>query len=346
MSQIVNVPNCESNLGRSVKDFMYVESNKPQQLPKKFYQRKMNISFKEAEKQLDQELTEFFKTTELDLKSIKIYHSSHTLASCLKISKFKQEANGLSLVIFNFNNHHSLFHFTVCSKEDNFSRLEGRVYAKRKALHALKKQNINGLYKYPTEDKYQSSVNPFKIGNWVVKNHILKTKEKPVVEINPLKYQDEDKLLGMAKEVLSTKYNVDIESIRLHTQYIRFYKTALFSHGLVCTPDWFKTLNQEGKELISNGGYTAYAMLAKLKDKDEKQVFITFSRCSNEEAFEKSYGRKQCLINFIKDNLEIFSYKTPVDNMKAALVKVAEQVFQHAINVEIVSDKEEELTKV
>lgn len=346
MTQIVNVPSCEQNLGHSVADFMFVESNQPEPLSKRLYQSKMNSVFKVTEQELDIDIANFFKEkTDLVLKSSKIYHSSHLLASCLNVAKFKNYANGLSFLYLEFENHSPLFFYTVCSKQDNFSRLEGRVYAKRKALYALNSKGIDGLYSYPTLPEYASSINPFKVGNWIVKHKILPEREKAPIYVNPLKYENEDRLLAMAKELISQKYDINLDTIRLHTQHIRFYETALFSHGLVCTPEWFNNLQQEGKKLISTGGYTMYAMVGTKKDSDEKEVFVAASRCSNEEAFVKAYGRKQCLINFIKDQVEVYKLSQPVESMNSALISLAEQAFKHAINVEIVSTNESSLVK-
>lgn len=346
MTQIVNVPSCEQNLGHSVADFMFVPSNTPEPLSKRLYQSKMNSVFKATEKELDSDLIEYFKTkTDLILKSMKVHHSSHLLSSSLNVAKFKDHANGLSFVYFEFENHVPLFFFTVCSKEDNFSRLEGRVYAKRKALYTLTVEGVEGLYAYPTHPEHAKSISPFKVGNWIVKHKILPEREKAPIYVNPLRYENEDRLLAMAKELISQKYDINPESLRLHTQHIRFYKTSLFNHGLVCTPEWFKELGQEGKELVSNGGYTMYAMVGTKKDSDEKEVFVAASRCSDEEAFVKSYGRKQCLINFIKDQVEVYKLSQPIDNMKNALVSLAEQAFKHAINIEVVSTNENTLVK-
>lgn len=348
MTQVVNAPNCDGNGSRQVNDFMYVESKTPKKLNRRLLQSKMNLVLKQTEKELDKDLNDYFvNNTNLQLKSTKVYHSSHLLSKDLRIANFKQHANGLTFIVFEFENHVPLFYFSVCSKEDNFSRLEGRLTAKKKALFVLTERDktnkviggIDKLYSYPTEEQYTQSINPLKIGNWIVKHKILPEKEKNPIYVNPLKYQNEDQLLEMAKHQLATKHNIDPSTIRLHTQYIRFYENNLFRFGLVCTPEWFKDLDQEGKKLISTGGYTVYAMVGTLKDSDKKEVFVSYSRCSNEEAFVKSYGRKQCLINFIDDKIDAYSLSQPIENYKEALVGLAESKFSHAINVKVDSDK-------
>jgi len=354
MTQVVSTPNCEGTGSRQVNDFMYVESKTPKKLNKRLLQGKMNLVLKQTEQVLDKDLLDYFtQNTDLVLKSTKIYHGSHLLAKDLRIANFRQHSNGLTFIVFEFENHVPLFHFAICSKEDNFSRLEGRLIAKKKALFALTQRNeqgqiigsIENLYTYPSRPEYTESINPLKIGNWIVKHHILPEKEKDAIYVNPLKYQNEDQLLEMAKHQLSTKHNIDISTIRLHTQYIRFYSNSLFSHGLVCTPEWFKELDQEQKKLISTGGYTVYAMIGQVKDTDTKEVFATFSRCSDEEAFVKSYGRKQCLKNFIEDKIEGYSLSAPIDNFKEALVTLAENKLSHAINIKVESDKVSSLVK-
>lgn len=339
MSQTVNVPTCESNLGRTVSDFMNVEANKTKALSKRLYQGKLNAALKEAEKELDVDLLKLLQDQGVEVTGIKNYHSSHLLSKSLSIAKFGAHANGLTFIIFEFKDKPPLFFFSVCSLKDNFSRLEGRLYTKRRAVRALIEKGLAGLYSYPTREGFEMSVNPTKVGNWIVKNHILPEVEKEPAYINPLKYQNEDNLLVLAKGTLAHKYNLDLDSIRLHTQYIRFYRNSLFTQGLVCTPEWFKDLDQEGKELISNGGYTIYAMIGDNKETKKKEVIVTVAICSKEDAFVKSFGRKQCLNNFIQGNVKEYSLSQPLESVNQALVALAEQYFEHAINVKIEPEK-------
>lgn len=340
MTKTVNVPSSEDSVGHKSPDFMYVEDTKNQQqrlakLSKRYKQRKINKTFKEAEKQLDQELRSELANAGLVVESIKMYHASRTLAQGLRIVNFSQYYKGMTLLVIELKNQTPIFTYVLCSKEDTYSRLEGRVYVKRKAVSFLKDKALNKFLTYPTPQEYVKSITPEKIGNWIAKSFLIPKQDKKVVPINPLKYRDEEVLLAQAKAVLATRENLEIESMRLHSQHIRFYANKVFSQGLVCTPEWFKDLDQEGKELLSNGGYTAYGILAKLKDSDEKLVLVTFARCSKDEAYVNSYGRKQCLINFIKGNYNGYKYNQKVTSINSALVSLAEQAFGHAINVKI-----------
>ena len=344
MTQIVNVPSCEDGIGHLAPnvDFMHVtdlnqQDKNRKRLEQRYKQRKINKTFKSTEKELDQDLLNQLQTLGLKVESIHVHHVSRTLSNGLRIVNFSQYFKGMTLLIIKAEGLAPLFTYSLCSLEDTYSRLEGRVYVKRKALNLLKSdKGFEALLTYPTDPQYVNSITPSKIGNWIAKTFLIPQKEKHIVSVNPLKYRNEELLLEQAKVVLSTAENIDPKSVKLFTQHLRFYKTALFERGLVCTPEWFNTLQAEGKELLSNGGYTVYGIRAKIKDTDETLVLVTFAKCSLEDSFVNSYGRKQCLMNFIKKDYSAFTLKQEVPSMNEALIKLAENALKHAINVEIV----------
>ena len=195
-----------------------------------------------------------------------------------------------------------------------------------------------GLNVYPDhekdEQKLQSSITPFKIGNYIVKHFIKKPVEKPEPYVNPLIGLCEDGLLvGVKRHLIETQGLVP-ESIRLYTQYVRRYDNSLFK-GLLGTPEFFKALNDKGKELISTGGYTVYGILGTKAESGVTEVFVTFSRCSDEEGFNKSYGRKQCLKNFLDNKFNPYTLKQELPSISTALIQVLETYINRGINIEI-----------
>lgn len=343
MTQTVSIINAESSVQSRVlpkdtsKDFLGGINSQHIPNTNRFLQKKLNNSFVKVEKELDKELLEYFQGQNLKLASIKVYHNSPFLKKCLSVQKYK-ECNGFTLAVFTFENGSKLFTFSICSKNDMFSRLEGRVYTKRKALNDLRTKGLDGLYSYPEPSvklEQPPKLTPNKIGNWIVRNFIAKPKVKAVIEeVNPLAFKNEDQLLIKAKKTLIEQFNLDPESIKLYTQYIRFYETSHFKY-LLATPAFYKDLKDESKDLISCGGYTVYGIVGINKDTHEKNVYVTISTCSLQESFTKSFGRKQCLINFAKKDFNVYFMSAPVHNMSEALIKLTETYIENVINVDM-----------
>lgn len=310
----------------------------------RYKQSQINSALRQTDISLTTDLKALFIARGLNLTAMRIFHNSPFLAQCLGSAKYTGLANGFTFIVFEFDNHPKLFEFTICNVNDKFSRLEGRVYAKRKAYHAIRRAalvegTLNfGLNIYPdhekNEQKLQSSITPFKIGNHIVKRFIKKPVEKLESYVNPLIGLCEDSLLiGVKKHLIETQGLVP-ESIRLYTQYVRRYDNSLFK-GLLGTPEFFKNLNDEGKELISTGGFTVYGILGTKVENGETEVFITFSRCSDEEGFNKSYGRKQCLKNFLDNKFNPYTLKKELPSISSALIQILETYINRGINIEI-----------
>lgn len=364
MSNTVYAVKEEANRARLVKPQVSSQVKPKNRLK----QRTENNVFRETDVSLTKDLIDFFKNkTNLDLTSIKIHHSSKTLAKSIPCARYN-EANGFTLVVFEFSNHPKLFSYSICILGDNFSRLEGRVYAKRRALNLLKLSlpkpvfdivgNVveytptvenYGLLAYPdhvkNEQKNPNSVTPIKIANWFVKNFIKSPVQKVVKELNPLSLYNEDNLLENAKDNLAKEHNIDPESVKLYTQYIRKYSNSLLN-GLLGTPEWFKNLTDETKQLISNGGYTVYGIIGTNKDTGQRSIFVTYSRCSDEEGFEKSLGRKQCLINIINNKYDTYKYTIEIESISEALLNLFMQKHQLAVNCDRGSNTLKELADI
>lgn len=319
--------------------------------PKRYLQRKENNSFKTLENKVDKELCAWFQANNLPLTKIQVVHNSPNLAVCMNSAKYT-EANGFTIVIFEVLDQIKRFSFSLCSKADNFCRLDGRVFAKAKALRLLQDKGLDGLYTYPMSqqaqdyfadkpiDQINQSITPFKIGNWIVSNFIKKEDKTKydLGSINPLKLLSEDQLLAQAKTDLATKQGLNIDTLRLYTQYIRVYENDMFS-GLLCTTEWFKALNDETKKLVSNGGYTVYGVVADTLpsegEESKKEIYITISRCSANEQYEKELGRKQCLLNFSKGNYNAYSISKEVESFTESLIGIAQVILKTSINVDI-----------
>lgn len=193
--------------------------------------------------------------------------------------------------------------------------------------------------------KNPNSVTPIKIANWFVKNFIKSPVQKVVKELNPLSLYNEDNLLENAKDNLAKEHNIDPESVKLYTQYIRKYSNSLLN-GLLGTPEWFKNLTDETKQLISNGGYTVYGIIGTNKETGQRSIFVTYSRCSDEEGFEKSLGRKQCLINIINNKYDTYKYTIEIESISEALLNLFMQKHQLAVNCDRGSNTLKELADI
>ena len=323
-------------------DYLGGENSKYPPNFNRYVQRKENLTFKRMENELTNDIKKWLVDNGHNLISLKIYHSSPSLVrNSLQVSKYN-EANGLTLLVLEIEGHPKLFTFSVCSKNDMFCRLDGRVYAKLKMKDALDTKGLGGLYTYPVPEQYRDvstnkSLTPSKIGNWIIKTFIHRNKKvKSLPVVNSLVFQNEDSLLDEAKKALISNYNLVPESLTLHTQYIRKYKTDMFA-GLNGTLEWYSQLSDETKQLVSNGGFTVYGITGINVETKAKEIYITFARCSDQEAFQKSLGRKQCLINFAKNKVQPFSITKDVPDIKGSLVAVAQTVLQIAINIDIKS---------
>lgn len=323
-------------------DYLGGENSKYPPNSNRYVQRKENLNFKRMENELTDDIKKWLIDNGHKLISLKVYHSSSSLVrNSLQVARYN-EANGLTLLVLEIEGHPKLFTFSVCSKNDMFCRLDGRVYAKLKMKDALDTKGLGGLYVYPVPEQYRAvstnkSVTPSKIGNWIIKTFIHRNKKVKNLEVvNSLVFKNEDSLLEEAKTTLIDTYNLVPESLTLHTQYIRKYRNDMFK-GLNATLEWYSQLTDESKQLISNGGYTVYGITGINQETKAKEIYITFSRCSDEEAFQKSLGRKQCLINFAKNKVQPFSITKDVPDIKGSLVAVAQQILQIAINIDIKS---------
>lgn len=360
MSQVVSTPNQENNVGRTVAKSNILGGSNSERKPKDYHkQKRINTTYRKTETELNQEIAEFFQTNfQLKLNKIEIHHVSPQLATCLQATKFT-EASGITIAILHIDNHPKYFGFSLCDLKDTFSRLEGRVYAKRRMLHKLKdslprpilspqtKKEISvttqvpnfGLFVYPIPEAFntienQAKVTPLKIANWVIKNFVKPKIEKPQADPNPLIFKNEDTLLKMAKKHIAEVADLDPASIKLYTQYIRYYETSHFK-GALATPEFFAELDDKTKQLNSFGGYTVYGITAKHRVTGAESIFVTISRCSNKEAFTRSLGRKQCLINFTKNQFNPYSLSQPLESVSAGLLVSFQELTKLTVNVDL-----------
>ena len=310
----------------------------------RYKQNQTNYALKQTELSLDNDFKQLFASAGLNLVAMRLHHNSPFLAKCLGTAKYTGLANGFTFIIFEFDNHPKLFEFSICATTDTFSRLEGRVYTKRKAYHGLRKYLTDktisnfGLNIYPDHEKNvaksQDSITPFKISNYIVRHFIKKPVLKLEPEINSLEFVNEDEILDSVKASLIKSHNLIPESIRLHTQYVRRYNNSLFN-GLLGTNAFFNKLTDETKELHSTGGFTIYGIVGTNAETNLNEIFITYSRCSNEEGYNKSYGRKQCLQNFLNQKYNPYTLKQEIENIGDSLIQILQTYIKKAINIDL-----------
>lgn len=344
MSHTISNPNSEfTSPGRKVVENLLGGANSeyPPNL-NRFAERDLNKSLRQVEQELLTEIKNLIATsTDLVLTGISFHHVCKDLRTSLKAAKFN-DVRGFGIAIFTFENNQRLFSYSICDKRDTYSRLESRVYCLRTAFSQIKKSLQSGadnlgLSYIPTPEgieKNYLSDTPSKIANYVIKNCFRRT---PIESkgVNPLHFLDEDGTRSDVIQKLSDKNNLDPESIKFYSLNIRKYSSKYFS-GMNCTPKFFKELKDDSKELTSRGGYVMMAVEGIKKETGKKEIFVTASFCSPEENFNRDYGRRQCLINFMLGRYDPYSLSQELPGkMSDALVLLAPRYINQVVNVVI-----------
>lgn len=301
----------------------------------KYTQQRTNTYLNNIEKDLDIQIHEYFKNLNINYKMF-IYHHSPLLSKKLKCPSYK-EKKGFTLLVFEIENKLKTFSFSLCSLKDNFSKLDGRVFAKIKAIDILKAKGIDGLYTYPINSKMEEvfkdksiedinkSITPSKIGNWIINNFITKKVKEESFDINV----DEDILLNIVKDKIKTLFPQVLSITPLIIQ-VRQYETDLFSSGLFATKDWLNSQEIPGKCLKSTGGYTVYNF--RVKTEVEEFTLFTFSTCNIEDNFNTKLGRKVCLLNFVKNNFNTYTLSKQSETFEEDLLRLLETCIKKPIN--------------
>lgn len=344
MSHTISNPNSEfTSQGRSVvPNILGGVNSEYLPNPNRYIERDLNQSLRQVEKELLTDIKELIaNSTSLELENISFYHVCKDLRKSLKAAKFN-EVRGFGIAIFTFKNNKRLFSYSICDKRDTYSRLESRVYSLRTAFSSIKKSlRANtpdlGLNSIPIPEGVQKgylSDTPEKIANYIIKNCFRRAEVEPKA-VNPLHFLDENGTRSDVIQKLSVENNLDPESIKFYSLNIRKYATKYYS-GMNCTPKFFAELKDESKELISRGGYVLMAAEGINKETNKKQIFVTASFCSAEENFNRDYGRRQCLVNFMLNRFDPFALSQELPGtMAEALVLLAPRYINQVVNVVI-----------
>lgn len=335
--------------------------DKPLVASKRHQQKNQNDSAIKAEKELTSDILSIF--TGLGLKDIKLHiiHNSPQLSASYNKDVAKYSGfNGLTIVCLEYKKDDGsvvkLFHYSVCHKGDNYSRLEGRLRAKSRMYSAiLSSQTVDmlnnvkgyqpnfGLLSYPNHPnnptKDDSYVTAKHILNWTIKHKLNKKYPSNDQEVLPPLYSySEDFLLSKAKESLSSKYNLDIDSIKVSCEYIRKYYTndsKLLSLNLLATSSFFNKLENPTKKLSDLGGYVVFVARAYSNQLEKEVLLATSSHCFDSDFFNKQVGRKICLSNLSKNKLTVYvlDEKHKDTKLKDMLVVLGESIINQPINL-------------
>ena len=331
--------------------------NTSSKLNRRHLQAKQNNVFKQGEQELDSEIKQAFQQNGLELSNLSVVHVGKKLTRSLSgVKSIPIKYKALTLIVANFENHpQTLVSFSACLQEDNFSRLEGRFYAKRRMLSSIRtslpkpvkdvvgnvtghspKDITCGLAVFPLSDKAPEGWKPNlkQIANWYIKN-VFAPVVKPTVDMHPLSSVLEKDLHEVVLTSFAQKEGLLLNSFKSYSVNVRPYSCKYFSNNLA-TVKWFNENKEEGDLLSEKGGYTVYALTADKADNSGSVIIITTSICNSKDTFSSSLGRKQCLMNMIQNqNTFVFSNNEPVDSISDSLVEFLESHLKRAINIKV-----------
>lgn len=281
---------------------MNTNSTKTPKVSKQLLQNNLE---RQIEKALDQKILEFFETRpDLELDKIHTYHISKSLKGGLKTQHYNR-SNGFTLLVVLFKNADPLFQVAVCSDNDTYSRLLGRVTVKERVVNNLKEKGLNAFLSYPlSENTYKIPTYRYIANRYINEN--LKRSVKPILK-NPLPLTNvsEKELLDLAINQISLVNGLKVvkDSVDISVHHIRLvnYKGT----ALLGTLPFFKSKRVFG-ELYSNGGLTLVSLKFTLQGQEDRLAAVTWASCSTEDVYSKSYGRKQGLKNIIEQRVHYF----------------------------------------
>ena len=330
--------------------------NTSSKLNRRHLQSKQNIVFKQGEKELDEEIKQAFNKAGLILSNFSTVHAGKNLSRSLSgVKSIPSKYKALTLIIANFENHpQTLVSFSACLQEDNFSRLEGRFYAKRRMLSSIRSsvpkpikdvvgniiepssQDITcGLSVYPVSEKAPKDWKPNlkQISNWYIKNIFSPIIKKDKDE-HPLLNTSEKDLYEVVLTYFAEKEQLILNSFKSYSVNVRPYSNKYFSNNLA-TVKWFNENKEEGDLLSEKGGYTIYALTAN-KVNGDKLIIMSTSICNPSDYFNSSLGRKQCLMNLIKNvNTNVYKHNEEVKSINDSLILILEAQLQRTINIKV-----------
>ena len=329
------------------------------------------IIFNQNERKLetifDKTISDFIqKETDLVLDKINIYHINKNLKQGINTLRYTK-SNGFTLLIASFTNALPVFQVAVCSSEDTYSRLTGRITVKERIVNALKVKGMAAFETYPLEENYLQLNIPRYFANRYIKENLTKRVINKKTISLPLKDVTEEYLrqlaiekikLNIAKEASEKGIvlTLDEESVYTTVQHIRVLQANFIAPVQLGTMGHFREVlgkDENGVSHASNqikacGGLTLQATRFKVKNEtagtSQELVGLTWASCSDKDVYSKEYGRKQCYQNIVKDRFQIYSITSPFNSGKEFnnyCIRYLESKLQFPINFTITPELEE-----
>lgn len=303
---------------------------------KKNRQVNFNVAYHES----DIQLNNWFKENYPDSK-VYIFHHSHLLATKINNAR-RYNTNRINGVCVAILVSPSLplpqYSYSICSKEDTYSRLIGRVEAKDR----LKSQLINNQIILETEDRqYPKVLSQFYrfINKVVLEKAPLPKQEKPDTGVHPLTFAKEAELEILAKSTITAQFegllarNIQTIPIYIRRYNNKFYENMYGTFEYICEQQ-VKNPNEE-VDLNSTGGITGLALL--FVHNGMTYMAVSSALCHVNDHFDKAIGRKIIYQNFHnQERYEIVKISNiddyPMDVLKKELIKLFGDQYQVTAN--------------
>lgn len=277
---------------------------------KRLRQLRLNIAYKQSDKNLSEQIESILGTTDYTLH---VRHHSHQLTNHMVNARRynRKRTNGITVVVLQSPVLAApVFGYSVCSVEDTFSRLIGRVLAKENLIQTFVAGSAQVL------PEHQDTSRQHQLHRYV--NYIVEKvapRIKPVVAdtgVNPLLFVDENKLSLDVKQLISRTFATNTKEIECNFMYVRRYSNNFFGNqfaSLEYIQDNAETYPEDSVVLESTGGYTVGVFKFKYEGVDH--LVYSAVKCLPEDHFNKSIGRKLVLKNIQRSN--IFKTEDQID---------------------------------
>ena len=273
---------------------------------KRLRQLRLNIAYKQSDEELSEAIKALMGTNEYKLH---IRHHSHQLTTHVKnaMRYNRERTNGITVAILvSPALARPVFGYTVCSVEDTFSRLIGRVQAKENLIKTLTLGNAqvlnvaDGAPESPTRDQQF-----YRYINQVITQNAPRIKEVTKdAGVHPLTFIDENALTLEIKQLIAKTFGANTKEIEGNFVYIRRFSNNFFGNQFASHADIIKFADEnpdDNVQLESTGGFTVGVF--KFKHNDVDHLIYSTTLCLPEDHFNKSLGRKTVLRNIQRSDL-------------------------------------------
>lgn len=273
---------------------------------KRLRQLRLNLAYKQSDKDLSQQINSLMGNNEYKLH---IRHHSHQLTTHVKnaMRYNRERTNGITVAILvSPSLARPVFGYTVCSVEDTFSRLIGRVQAKENLLKTLTAGNAQMLPAGTDLLISQARDQQFyRYINEVITKHAPRVKiESKDAGIHPLTFIDENALTLEIKQLIAKTFGANTKEIEGNFVYVRRFSNNFFGNQFATHAEIVKYTNEnpeDNVQLESTGGFTVGVFKFKYDDVDH--LIYSTTLCLPEDHFNKSLGRKTVLRNIQRSDL-------------------------------------------